>query len=524
MLTISGACRETGPRERLARWWAGSGRTWPSSRRSALWCSACSRRTLTSAGCVTACPRGPAGAGGAGRALPVDPLSRDGAGLSVHVDTPFTFALVLAAGPAPPRWSWPPPARLRPGPPQAALQADLQHRHHTIGLAAGRPSGCPGRRPGHRQLGPAGDPDRDGRVRRRQGGPVRRQRGPRRGAPAGRQPGPDPAPVGAGRRHGPGRRAGAGAGGRASRPAAARPRPDARRLPAAAQRDQGGAGPPGRRGDGQAGGGAASPGAGGGPQAQGDRPDEGRPPGHGLPRAADPAHHGGRRAAAALGRAGPQPRRTPGDAGDGRPAGAAPARPDRAAPAGRPVRQRPGHLPVERDRRVDADAADLLLAATTEAQAGGCGDRVRLRCDRSLPVRLAPDPVLQILGNLVDNACKYGPEGAGSVWLLGERDGTDAVLAVEDEGAGVPPEERERVFERFTASSPAAASVSASTSPGSSPGPRAATWSPPTPASPAGPASSPPPPARAGHPAPAVGRRGPGRPLRVVPSPARPSS
>src|ERR671910_1693182 len=38
------------------------------------------------------------------------PLSRDGRGPSVHVDTPFTFVLVLAAGPAPPRWSWPPPA------------------------------------------------------------------------------------------------------------------------------------------------------------------------------------------------------------------------------------------------------------------------------------------------------------------------------------------------------------------------------------------------------------------------------
>ena len=39
------------------------------------------------------------------------PLSRDGRGPSVHVDTPFTFALVLGRGPAPPRWSWPPPAR-----------------------------------------------------------------------------------------------------------------------------------------------------------------------------------------------------------------------------------------------------------------------------------------------------------------------------------------------------------------------------------------------------------------------------
>ena len=74
---------------------------------------------------------------------------------------------------------------------------------------------------------------------------------------------------------------------------------------------------------------------------------------------------------------------------------------------------------------------------------------MRFRCDRSLPVHLAPDPVLQILGNLVDNACKYGPEDR-PVWLLGEREGTQAVLAVEDEGAGVPPEERERVFERFT--------------------------------------------------------------------------
>jgi signal transduction histidine kinase len=99
--------------------------------------------------------------------------------------------------------------------------------------------------------------------------------------------------------------------------------------------------------------------------------------------------------------------------------------------------------------RVDVDAVDLLAEAASEARAGACGDRVRVRCERSLPVRLGSDTVLQILGNLVDNACKYGPED-GSVWLLGERDGSDAVLAVEDEGAGVPPGERERVFERFT--------------------------------------------------------------------------
>jgi signal transduction histidine kinase len=99
--------------------------------------------------------------------------------------------------------------------------------------------------------------------------------------------------------------------------------------------------------------------------------------------------------------------------------------------------------------RVEADAAGLLEEAATEARAGTCGDRVRVRCDRSLPVRTAPDVILQILGNLVDNACKYGPEDR-PVWLVGERDGAQAVLAVEDHGAGVPAAERERIFERFT--------------------------------------------------------------------------
>jgi signal transduction histidine kinase len=74
---------------------------------------------------------------------------------------------------------------------------------------------------------------------------------------------------------------------------------------------------------------------------------------------------------------------------------------------------------------------------------------VRVRCDRSLPVRLGPDAVLQILGSLVDNACKYGPEDR-PVWLVGQRDGHEVVLAVEDDGAGVRLEERERIFERFT--------------------------------------------------------------------------
>src|SRR6266536_439302 len=98
---------------------------------------------------------------------------------------------------------------------------------------------------------------------------------------------------------------------------------------------------------------------------------------------------------------------------------------------------------------VEADAAELVFQAATEAQAGHRDHSIRVECDGSLPVRVAPDAILQILGNLLDNACKYSPDER-LVRLIAERNGVNAVLAVEDDGAGIVPEERGRIFERFT--------------------------------------------------------------------------
>ena len=108
-----------------------------------------------------------------------------------------------------------------------------------------------------------------------------------------------------------------------------------------------------------------------------------------------------------------------------------------------------GGAPSSGAEPVDADAAELALQAATEARAGHRDHPIRVECDGGLPVRVAPDAVLQILGSLLDNACKYSPDGR-LVRLLAEGDGSHAVLAVEDEGAGVPVGERERIFERFT--------------------------------------------------------------------------
>jgi signal transduction histidine kinase len=58
--------------------------------------------------------------------------------------------------------------------------------------------------------------------------------------------------------------------------------------------------------------------------------------------------------------------------------------------------------------------------------------------------------VQQILGNLIDNACKYS-RGADDkrVWLRARRDGKRLVLEVEDRGPGVPVRERRGIFRAF---------------------------------------------------------------------------
>jgi two-component system, OmpR family, phosphate regulon sensor histidine kinase PhoR len=63
--------------------------------------------------------------------------------------------------------------------------------------------------------------------------------------------------------------------------------------------------------------------------------------------------------------------------------------------------------------------------------------------------RADADRVQQVLFNLVDNAIKYGP-AKGHVRIAADRTGHGGVrVSVKSDGAGIPPEARERIFERF---------------------------------------------------------------------------
>src|SRR5581483_9173935 len=69
----------------------------------------------------------------------------------------------------------------------------------------------------------------------------------------------------------------------------------------------------------------------------------------------------------------------------------------------------------------------------------------------------APEPVMatvdrlvlrEAVTNVVDNAIKYGPNGSRVVIQV-SADRDRAVLEIRDEGPGVPPEHRDRIFDRF---------------------------------------------------------------------------
>jgi len=57
--------------------------------------------------------------------------------------------------------------------------------------------------------------------------------------------------------------------------------------------------------------------------------------------------------------------------------------------------------------------------------------------------------ITQVVSNLLNNAAKYTPRG-GHIVLAAERDGSRALIAVSDNGIGIPPESLGEVFRMFT--------------------------------------------------------------------------
>jgi heavy metal sensor kinase len=106
-----------------------------------------------------------------------------------------------------------------------------------------------------------------------------------------------------------------------------------------------------------------------------------------------------------------------------------------------------GHLQTQREPLYLEDVVDeAVRAMRSVADRRGVG--IELTALVEAPSRGDADLLGRLLLNLLDNAIKYSPRGGRVEVGMTRADGNCEVV-VTDQGAGIPPDARERVFERF---------------------------------------------------------------------------
>lgn len=76
------------------------------------------------------------------------------------------------------------------------------------------------------------------------------------------------------------------------------------------------------------------------------------------------------------------------------------------------------------------------------------GISIETKIEPDVIVRADPDLLSRVVGNLLDNARKYGKDG-GHILVCLREDGENAVLTVEDDGIGISAEHLDKIWKRF---------------------------------------------------------------------------
>ena len=93
---------------------------------------------------------------------------------------------------------------------------------------------------------------------------------------------------------------------------------------------------------------------------------------------------------------------------------------------------------------------DLVRAALVRAENITRDHEIAVALDTALPeVSVEPASIVEVIYILLDNASKYAPVGTHITVRAGLSDEHHVQVTVSDHGPGIPPELRERVFERF---------------------------------------------------------------------------
>jgi two-component system OmpR family sensor kinase len=98
--------------------------------------------------------------------------------------------------------------------------------------------------------------------------------------------------------------------------------------------------------------------------------------------------------------------------------------------------------------RVNCNLSELVKTVVRDyapaAEMGSC--ELIAKIEENICSELDPDAIIEILENLLSNAIKYGQGKPVEVNLVA---GGQIRIAIRDHGAGIAPEDREKIFERF---------------------------------------------------------------------------
>jgi signal transduction histidine kinase len=76
--------------------------------------------------------------------------------------------------------------------------------------------------------------------------------------------------------------------------------------------------------------------------------------------------------------------------------------------------------------------------------------RFGLQCDQpSVFVECDRERIVQVVGNLYENALKFSPNGTEIVTRVGPGNGREILISVSDSGPGIPDDHKEKIFHKF---------------------------------------------------------------------------
>jgi two-component system phosphate regulon sensor histidine kinase PhoR len=105
-----------------------------------------------------------------------------------------------------------------------------------------------------------------------------------------------------------------------------------------------------------------------------------------------------------------------------------------------------GELVLE---RADVDLVEIVRDVMEEFRERLAAQPITLTMhgEQNVSASVDVERMQQVIANLIDNASKHGGGGEIAVEVL--RDGADAIVRVSDHGSGIPPQDVERIFNRF---------------------------------------------------------------------------